>query len=71
MFRSGSSKHVDGAEGRKCAATRAAKSLASAVGPLAEIVYWIPSTTVVDEMIAAVKRQPQQGDHLLLISHLE
>jgi hypothetical protein len=43
---------------------RAPRSLASAAGPLAEIVYWIPSTTVADEMIVDGKQQLQQGEFL-------
>lgn len=62
MFRFASSRRVVGAEDRRCDVMRAAKSLASAAGLLAETVFWIPLMMADDEVIVDAKQQPQQGD---------
>jgi hypothetical protein len=63
MSRYGSSKHVDGAEDKRCDVMRVAKSLASAVALPAGTAFWIRSTMADDEAIVGEKQQPPQGDN--------
>ena len=63
MSRYASLKHVDGAEGKRCAVMHVAKSLASAVALPAGTAFWIRLMMADDEAIVGGKQQPPQGDN--------
>ena len=60
------SKHADGAEGKRCGAMHAAKSLVSGVARAVGTAFWIRSMMAGDGMIVGEKQQPPQGDNRII-----